>query len=403
MHFISKNKCILLILAAICFIGPLMNGFFALKACGGMHSPYYFIGYETGFGGRKLLGTVFNYLLPEYVHHRHLIPYILGVIILNAILFIKLSYTSLTRNKDKYSTIALMLFLTIYLVSPFSFLRMTSHLVWYADIWLYLASLLFLLLYVNNRKTWWYWPTTLIIAISACLTHHIFCCMFFPMFAALFVYDTINESSVNTKRGVGYFIICIALVALFLVIWFWGDSNMDIDAIYDNVSRRTNCVCTKERIYFHWLYGTNAENIQAMWDVGQFPWRYYQFSPVIILISPLIILFCAPWVMAIRSTPKGIVRTKYTIMFLLPTLLILPLFVVATDYSRWFYAWFFCQTMLLLVMHALNDIIIDTQLHRMLLFLKKHWATALLLIIYCCSFGIGACGINWMELVPSLF
>lgn len=61
MHFISKNKCILLILAAICFIGPLMNSFFALMACGGMHSPYYFIGYETGFGGRKLLGTIFNF------------------------------------------------------------------------------------------------------------------------------------------------------------------------------------------------------------------------------------------------------------------------------------------------------------------------------------------------------
>ena len=140
-----------------------------------------------------------------------------------------------------------------------------------------------------------------------------------------------------------------------------------------------------------------------MWDVGQFPWRYYQFLPVIILISPMIILFCAPWIMAIRSTPKGIVRTKYTIIFLLPTLLILPMFVVATDYSRWFYAWFFCQMMLLLVMHALNDIIIDTQLRRLLLFLKKHWAIALLLIIYCCSFRIGACGIDWMELVPTLF
>lgn len=350
-HTLYKNS-IIIILSVLCLVGPLMNCFFNLRACGGMHSPFYFVGYETGFGGRKLLGTIFNFILPEQVHHRHLIPFIMGVVVLNLILFATYIYKCLKKNTTS-SHWPIVLLLVVYLVSPFSFLRMISHLVWYADIWLYLATLIFLLLYLNHRNKWWYWPATLIIVIAACLTHHIFCCTFFPMFAALFLYDTLSNNSISLPKSFGYLGICICIGGLFLAIWFFGRNTMDIDTIYDQVSQRTNCVCTKERLYFHWLYGSNAENIQAMWDMGQFPWRYYQFLPVLILLSPMLALFCAPWIMAIKAT-KGVEKIKYLAMFLLPTLLILPMFAVATDYSRWFYSLFFCYMMMPLMMHGLR-------------------------------------------------
>lgn len=402
MTFSKKNKTLIIFLAALCFIGPLMNSFFALMACGGMHSPYYFVGYETGFGGRKLLGTIFSFILPEYVHHRHLIPFIFGVILMNAILFIVFVYKCLYHDNKSSSTTCIMLMLVVYVISPFSFLRMLSHLSWYADIWLYLAALIFLLLYLNHRHSLWYLPSTLFVVATACLTHHIFCCILFPMFAALFIYDILADNTISYRKGFGYLTICIIIGLLFMAIWFFGNNNMDIDAIYDNVSQHTNCVCTKERLYFHWLYGSNTENIQAMWDVGQFPWRYYQFLPVLILLSPMLALFSAPWIMTIRAT-KGIEKKKYLLMFLLPTLLIIPMFVVATDYSRWYYSLFFCHIMMLLMLHGLNDKVMDTQLHRLFEYLKKNWLITFLLIVYLSSFSIGACGIDWIEKVPSLF
>lgn len=400
MQHLPNKKLIVVLMCALCVIGPLMNCFFNLRACGGMHSPFYFVGYETGFGGRKLLGTIFNFILPEHVQHRHLIPFILGVIVLNITLFA--IYVFKCLKNSKYKHVATVLLLAIYLVSPFSFLRMLSHLVWYADIWLYLATLIFLLLYLNHRNSWWYWPATLIIVIAACLTHHIFCCTFFPLFAALFLYDTLSNNRISLSKSFGYLGICTCIGGLFLAIWFFGSNSIDIDTIYDQVSQRTNCVCTKERLYFHWLYGSNTENIQAMWDVGQFPWRYYQFLPVLILLSPMLALFCAPWIMAIKAT-KGIEKIKYLAMLLLPTMLILPMFAVATDYSRWYYSLFFCYIMMLLMLHGLNDKVINTQLQRLFEYLKKNWIITFLLIVYLSSFSIGACGIDWMELIPSLF
>ena len=145
MQHLPNKKLIVVLMCALCVIGPLMNCFFNLRACGGMHSPFYFVGYETGFGGRKLLGTIFNFILPEHVQHRHLIPFILGVIVLNITLFA--IYVFKCLKNSKYKHVATVLLLAIYLVSPFSFLRMLSHLVWYADIWLYLATLIFLLLF----------------------------------------------------------------------------------------------------------------------------------------------------------------------------------------------------------------------------------------------------------------
>ena len=65
---------------------PLFNGFALLTGDGGLHSPYYFVGYSTGFGARKLLGTIFSFILPEYTTHRHLVPYIWCVLL--AIFFV---------------------------------------------------------------------------------------------------------------------------------------------------------------------------------------------------------------------------------------------------------------------------------------------------------------------------
>ena len=74
-------------LTALVIAIPLFNGFVRLTDGGGLHSPYYFVGYSTGFGARKLLGTVFSAILPHYTTHWHLVPIIWSVLLAIFLLF----------------------------------------------------------------------------------------------------------------------------------------------------------------------------------------------------------------------------------------------------------------------------------------------------------------------------
>lgn len=389
------KSCVLPLLLAFTFIDPLVNTLFKLLGCGGLHSPYYFVGYSTGFGGRKFLGWLVSLLYPsvDVFHHHHLVPFVFGAFCVLVILFVVYVWIGFKRGKqydDKTGVIVIAL-VTFYLISSYGIGRLLPFLAWYADVWLYLITLVFLLLWFKLRGHWTFYVLTAVVAVAGCLVHHIFCCIFFPLFVVLFLYDTFSNDRLNIGKGIVYGAICLGLVVLLYCIWSFS-APIDIDALYSQVVARTNNVCTRDRIVFQWLYGSNADNYKAMWEIGQFPFMYYAFLPVLVLLSPMVILLMAPWVMAIKHSRNKVERTKYWLIVLASSLIFLPAFVIATDYNRWWAAWFFCQTMLLVAMCADGNDLIIQQLKRIYQYLRQHVLLTAVLLIYICSFSVDQCG-----------
>jgi hypothetical protein len=374
-----------------------------MRGGGGLHSPYYFIGYETGFGGRKLIGSLFSLFLPDYVQHRHITPVVFMAFLLLAIMFVVLVCRTIKLKDMKSSpeSRSILCFLAIYLISANSIFGFIGQCAGFIDVFLYLLTLAFVFIYIKYRGKWFYYFSTTLIVLAGCLTHHIFCCLFFPLFFALFINEVYSNNQLRVKEFVVYGIITLMLIILFCLIWFFS-SPVDIDAVYEQVCSRTNGVCIKERIVFHWLYGSNHENYLSMWENGQFPLRYYQFLPVAVLMTPIIALFYSPWIMAIKNAEKGIQRRKYLLMFLAQNLLFLPIFVIATDYFRWWYAWFFCQIIMMLTMYKIKDYFFCSQMLVVFSLLKRNRILTLLLIIYICSISIGNCGVEWIDTAFSI-
>jgi hypothetical protein len=370
---------------------------------GGLHSPYYFIGYETGFGGRKLIGSLFSLFLPDYVQHRHIAPVVFMAFILLAIMFVVLVCRTIKLKDLKSSSASqsILVFLAIYLISTYSIFGFIEQCAGFIDVFLYLLTLAFVFIYIKYRGKWFYYFSTTLIVLAGCLIHHIFCCLFSPLFFALFINEVYSNNQLHVKEFVVYGIITLMLIILFCLIWFFS-SPVDIDAVYEQVCSRTNGVCFKEKIVFQWLYGSNHENYLSMWEQGNFPLRYHQFLPVIVLMSPIIALFCSPWIMAITKAVKGIQRRKYLLMFLAQNLLFLPIFVIATDYFRWWYAWFFCQIVMMLTMYKIKDTFFSTQMQIVFSVLKRNWIMTLLLIVYIWSISMGDCGVRWIDTISSL-
>ncbi len=391
------------ILLGLSFISPLIICFNTLIGAGGLHSPYYFVGYETGFGGRKLIGTLFGLFLPENIHHCHITPFVFFAFLLLASLFIFFVSHALKLKELKTSTAAqaVFLLLAVYLISNYSIFNFIASSAWFIDIYLYLATIAFVFLYINCRGKWYYYIGTAILALTGCLIHHIFCCLFFPMIVALFINEIFAKNEFHINRLIYYGVISLLLLLLFFAIWL-SSSPMDIDALYENVCKRANGVCIKEKVVFQWLYGSNHGNYLAMWDEGHFPLRYYQFIPVVILMSPILALFCTPWILSIKNATKGVQQTKYLLMFLAQTILFFPIFIIATDYFRWWYAWFFCQTIIIITMYKIKDAFFIEQLEKIISWTKKNWIISILLTVYICKINIGNCGVSWVDTLFSL-
>ncbi len=361
---------------------PLFNGFALLTGDGGLHSPYYFVGYSTGFGARKLLGTIFSFILPEYTTHRHLVPYIWCVLLAIFLLFanyVSASFRGVNFHSNSNS-LPFLLLTAVYVATSYSVLFCYS-LVWYADIWLYLLTLIFITLFAKFRSNG-VWPLVYgVIVIIACLIHHIFCCLFFPLFVALFIYEIFDKNKLSVRLIVLYGVVALLLCALFICLWFFSSMNIGFEELGKQLSQRANSVCCNDTFILTLLYGTSYDS-SHMYDIGQFPARFYQLPFLLLLVSPLISLFVIPWILCIRKAKNRVERTKYILMLSSMVLLFFPVFIMATDYGRWLMAWFFCHTILLLTMYRIGDSLVIEAMSLMYNWCKRHIVVSVFLIVY---------------------
>jgi len=283
----------------------------------------------------------------------------------------------------------LLVFLTVYLLSPFSF-NMLIYMSSRVDFFLATAVLIFLYLFIRHRGTWYYYCFTLIILCIACLLHHIFCNIFFPVIFASFIYDIFTDEKQLKKKLLFYSIITFSLAALFFAIILFSHMNIDFETIYYNLKERSTTTTTallqKNALYYEYYAKLPEHYIAYVQPI----WKYNiaRFVLTAVFLSPLLLLFWTPWILAIRHSADRMEKWCYLLIQISVHAIFLPAYMMAVDYDRWNCAYCFTQFCLALLLYYYNTNTFATQANRIICYLKKHFVIALLIVIYISSFDM---------------
>ncbi len=338
----------------------------------------YFIGYEYGFGGRKLIGTLLGPLMPEMVTAKHIRMFVLPA---NLLMLFGTAWVVWRALADRgVQAVPVALLLALYAANPFSlFAYVHTHLsMCFMETYQLLLVLLWLALYVKRRNTWYYYLATPLVAILGCLIHHTFCCTLLPLMIGLVLFDTFQNGRLHRGRGTFYAVSLILLLALFVALWLFSGMNIGQEELYARIAARANQDVLPDRDGLRMLYFlSNAENSAGAFTAA----RAWQFAVELLLMLPLMALLATPWVVAARQTYDRIERLRYWLP-LAAQLLVVPVFFMATDYSRWWVCWTFSLAMMPMAAFATGDKGMSVALQTLWQWMKRRWYLPLMLAIY---------------------
>ncbi len=366
----------------------------------GWNILYYHVGYETGFGGRKLLASFCHLIFPDFVRLRHIRTLVITANFTMTFLFVLFVGKSI-RNSPKTSVWSPVLFL--YIIGPFSIVAfMTSELsVVFTETYQIVLTLLWLLLWMKYRGGWTFYIATLLIATTCCLQHHTFCCTLFPLYVGLFAYDIINRYRINTKKMISYGSICFILLGILFVIWKYSQMTIGIDELNDWLKEHASvdayeCGRQAQTSYY---YQTNAENREAIIEMFSWEYRYGELFWSVILMLPLLVTVYYPWIRASHTAPSKLSAWRYRSVWILISILTAPIFCMAIDYSRWFICYFFSMFAATMAVISTKDRPLTAAITRMYRWFSNHPIFAIGLALYlmglhCTSYHDGNFGLR---------
>lgn len=344
----------------------------------------YFIGYESGFGGRKLIGTICRLLLPaQHVHASHIQSIVIvgNVILLcMAAAFFSKSLSAANGGRHTVWLVAL------YLIGPFSLLEWfyTGMSVIFMETYQMSLIMLWLLLFPRHRKSNWFYLLTLFIAVVCILIHHTFCCTLFPVMVALLAYNLFEDNRPAPRRTLWTILIGAIVVLLLASIWLFSTMKIPEETLRSQLQDRVDIgVLTEDPFALKLLYYTsNSDNYIGNIHVLQHE-RYPQFVLSFLALFPLLLVLLYPLIYAARKAEAS--RRRYVIMCIVLMIIPLPIFLVATDYSRWFTGWLFCLTAADCTLLATHDIVVEKGVARLGAFFRHYYWVAILLVIWLAS------------------
>lgn len=371
LHLFFEKYQIEIILLLFCL--PALAG---IRTIGIYANPYYLIDYSTGFGGRKFIGELCSLWLPEFgIRKRHLLPLLFTVHLTAIIVFTHLAGSSLRKAKGATCYWIQIGLLAIYLLFPYSFKGLIQYMNGYLDIFLVDYSLLFCWLFIKKRDTTFYYIATVVLLLAAGLTHHIFCCVFFPLFLSLFIYDIYSEGF-SKKKFLIYGSLTTLLLGLFCFIVFFSKMNIGIETLIEQLKRRTTLDIQDDVIYYEY-YAKLSEHIPEF-ILPNWKSNLARLLLTPIFLYPIFFFFEFPLIIAARKSKKRNRKLMYALM-LLSQLLFIPAFIMAIDYGRWYYALFFCLFMQLWVLFSIGDEEYLLAIKHLWTWLKKH---PLILVVF---------------------
>lgn len=355
----------------------------------------YFIGFETGFGGRKLIGTVCNLLFPGYVR----VPLIQTIVIVANVLLMALTILFAAKCLSRIEAKPQLVFLlTIYLIAPFSILEWfyTGMSVIFMETYQMIIILVWLLLFINHHQKGWFHIVTILMVIVCVLIHHTFCCCFFPLVVALLVYEVFEGKQLSRKGVILASSVCVTTAILLASIWLFSRMNIPIDALRARLDMKaesgilTQEPCALEMLYYMSNSGNAIYNLDYLYNQ-----KLLEFLITVVLLSPLFAVLLFPMIYATHRAKMTPLKWRYIIMSVVLMFFPLPIFFLATDYGRWFTGWIFCLMATNCVMNAIHDKYFNEGSAKILSFYKRNYWLAILLVVWLgCLHTISFEGLN---------
>lgn len=336
----------------------------------------YFIGYEYGFGGRKLIGSLLGPLMPEMVTAKHIRMFVLPA---NLLMLFGTAWVVWRALADRgVQAVPVAVLLVLYAANPFSlFAYVHTHLsMCFMETYMLVLILAWLTLFVRHRGTWYYYAASLLVPVACCLIHITFCCILLPLMLGLMVFDTLDGGRMHKGRVLFYSLVLAVLALLFFLLWYWGGMTVDLDTLYDFIASRANQDVLPTKDGLRMLYYTS--NTDASWMAG----FSFRFVVELLMLLPLMAMLAAPWVVAARQTNDRLERLRYWLPVLTVLFLTVLVFFRATDYSRWWVCWTFSLAMMPMAAFATGDKGMSVALQTLWQWMKRRWYLPLLLAIY---------------------
>lgn len=343
----------------------------------------YVIGYNTGFGGRKLVGTVVNYIFQTPTIGR--ICNVVNVINITVCFLFSLlcnNYLQVMRKYGEGHFAAALYLVALYMLCPAAimFLLVFPN---YGrlDILLYLACLVFCVCFKarNNNRLMYFVVISILICLCI-LAHHIFVTTYFSFFVALAIYD-IWGKGFNKYLFRAYTVIGLLCIALFFIIIKMSTMNVPLDAathLAPNIELSRKFVCFG-------YYAHITDHIEQ-YILTKYPRLIAGFTFTTILLAPLFFAFSMIWrrlyLLVETRDAKILIRGM-----LCAFLLFVPAFFVTVDYPRWFGAFIFTQFLLIAYLTCYGENEFEKMKDIIISLLSKHKFYATALLLYCSLFG----------------
>ncbi|MBQ9418039.1 MAG: hypothetical protein IJU19_05605 [Bacteroidales bacterium] len=363
----------------------------------------YYVGFETGFGGRKLIGTIAYFLFGNHIGSNQIALMVLTANALTAVGFWWLVVRCIrTISKQTMPVVAM---LALYLLSPFSLLKVMDgqqgiSLI-FMEIYMLVAVLTWMLAFTYKRRGFWFYLLTAVVALFCCLVHHTFCCLLLPPMVALMIGE-VMDGGFRWRKAVAYVISLLPMAVAFVAIVLCGGMNTDIESLLEQIQVRAGGGSVEGALQ-------DRMGIEVLYYYSQWENRRWAFEGMgmwiatlgiieVIMLSPILTVMVWPWMKAAKLSTTAVVRGRYWLMVVADVVLTLPIFFMAFDNGRFWSCYFVGMAMMMLVEWHSGREEFRTAMARLWAVAKRYWWWTALLVIYATTLHLG----GWAGLAEAI-
>lgn len=374
----AKNKFLSIGRFEILIFLFLLLEFFMLTAKNSMgtwEKTFYLLTYEYGFVSRALVGSVFS-IFTDFVTDKMI--FITAVVsFLFLIFLVSILLGSLIRKSDPTIKHTVILFVTLFLASPFSVTYLLGFHIGRFDAYWIIITLL-ALAFIKNRILKWSIPFLCGIAVAV---HQGYMDTYMPALAIPLLYE-IYKNSYSKKSIVLFFTSCLVMITLFSAFQFFPHS-IPFDNPIDfagHLSTGADFKASAPQLYVEYFAPFREywiEDITPLMKTFAMP-----LLSVYVLISlPLFLLFGFIWKNSFTVSEN---RFQKLIIFLCAAapLAFIPAALFGLDWDRWWAAFINTQFILMFYFLYSKDSVVVESIKRAGAYFEKHFILFLLLLIY---------------------
>jgi len=366
----------------------------------GFVTAWYVTDYSIGISSRLLIGSLVRALFGEMVSSSQVYTFlIITFVILLSLLSYVIGYT--VRNAgDSIEKISLLVLAGVYLASPAApgYLWINENM-GRLDTYLYLFTLVILLVALFVKTKISRYITLGVIGVVCVLTHQVFVFLFLPLLLVILITDYF-QSDFSTKILAGILAVAGIIGIVFLFFQFKSSVNYDTaEELTAVLQSRTNLPISNSTILYEYFWTIKDHFVNNMLPELRERIRFGIIT--VILLSPLFGIFFSIWKNAVRNAVTKKEKVEYCII-LSTNLLYLPVFMLMTDWGRWFAAFITIQFLEVFYLYSKGNHSMKTSVAKFGENIRKFPGVFIMLIIYLSLFDKFE-AINYLPQVETFY